>query len=263
MDKTALECLLVAGIGGTMPTLSKFGASLVADPNQVLPAVGFYIGLFIFFIIGSVMSYAFAERNLKQAFLAGIAAPAIIASTISGVTDTQPIVNANLTYPSLPSGNNSHSFMEFLFTSSHAEEVKIPNPPEISPGNTELNSTKSVEENLKKYNYSIISISAGSSGWRTKDVSYAVTLTDVSGFAQLVTLRANEKLTVTTLKPVATFKVKANGVSSKLINLSVENAGGELIIKPKIVVKKDLLWVFGLKGKPLVRGINSKFIPSK
>lgn len=82
-----INCLLMAGIGGMIPTLCKLASSFSVNPNQPLPEYGLYIGLSLFFIIGTVLAYAFQEENLKQAFILGICAPAIITSIVSGANE--------------------------------------------------------------------------------------------------------------------------------------------------------------------------------
>ena len=81
--------VLFAGIGGTLPTLSRLAATYVNNPNAPLPAYGLYLGLLIFFVIGAVLAVAMGERTLRQALIIGISAPALINSISAGVRDAQ------------------------------------------------------------------------------------------------------------------------------------------------------------------------------
>jgi xanthine/uracil/vitamin C permease (AzgA family) len=65
----------------------KLASNIVAHPEQPLPVYGFYIGLLLYAVIGAGIAIALGEQNLRGALFAGIAAPALIASAITGSQD--------------------------------------------------------------------------------------------------------------------------------------------------------------------------------
>lgn len=103
-EASILFLLAMAGLGGILPTLSRIAAFYVANPTAPLPAGGFYVGVFCFFLIGSVIGFALAESNARRAVLVGIAAPAIITNVAQGVSeggdskrqDTPPRISQHL-----------------------------------------------------------------------------------------------------------------------------------------------------------------------
>lgn len=83
----ALIHLFVGGFGGTLPTIAKWGAILTSDhPDFDTPSFGFYVGVSIYFAVGSVISFALRTANDKRsdALFRGIAAPALLASFLVG-----------------------------------------------------------------------------------------------------------------------------------------------------------------------------------
>lgn len=80
------ECLVLAGIGGTMPTVCKLAATYVTNPRTPLPELNLLFGLGLFFLIGAVLAYAFTEDDLRKAFVLGIAAPGIITNIFAGAS---------------------------------------------------------------------------------------------------------------------------------------------------------------------------------
>lgn len=83
--------LIMAGLGGMLPTMSRMAAFYVVNPAASLPEPGFYVGLVCFFAIGAVIGFALAEHNVRRAVLVGIAAPGIITNVASGVSETNNI----------------------------------------------------------------------------------------------------------------------------------------------------------------------------
>lgn len=57
------SCVLIAGVCGIVPTISRLAGTYVADPATPMPAFGLYFGLLLFFVIGSVLAYAFSETE--------------------------------------------------------------------------------------------------------------------------------------------------------------------------------------------------------
>ncbi|HEY4367483.1 MAG TPA: hypothetical protein VGN07_09660 [Steroidobacteraceae bacterium] len=117
-----LKILIAAGIGGTLPTLCRLAATYSVSENAPPPAIGLYIALGLFFVIGMAVAFGFDESNLKKAFILGIAGPAIVTSTFTAVSEAktaEPQVPAS-TSPPVTSGSGSAS-MARLFGISDAQ----------------------------------------------------------------------------------------------------------------------------------------------
>lgn len=82
-----LEAVCYGALGGMCPTLAKLAGSFSANPDQDMPALGVYIGVGLFAILGAIVALGFGTREVKAAIVAGIAAPAIVTNVISGVAD--------------------------------------------------------------------------------------------------------------------------------------------------------------------------------
>lgn len=85
MLSRSIQLAIIAGFGGTLPTLSKLASTYVAAPLTPMPELGMYLGLLLFFIIGVILCLGFGISENREALLVGIAAPAIITNVISGV----------------------------------------------------------------------------------------------------------------------------------------------------------------------------------
>lgn len=85
-----LEALGFGALGGMCPTLAKLAGSYTANPVQDMPALGVYIGIGLFAILGGIVALGFGTQELRAAIVAGIAAPAIVTNVISGVSDKNP-----------------------------------------------------------------------------------------------------------------------------------------------------------------------------
>lgn len=81
------NCVIFAGLGGTMPTLCKLASTYATNPDTDPPRLGLYIGLLLFFAIGSILASAFSESDLKKAFIIGVSAPGIITNISAGVSE--------------------------------------------------------------------------------------------------------------------------------------------------------------------------------
>jgi hypothetical protein len=90
------KILIAAGVGGTLPTICRLAATYSVNQNQAPPALGFYIGLALFCIIGMAVAFGFEESQLKKAFALGIAGPAIVTSVFSGASQPQLALSAGM-----------------------------------------------------------------------------------------------------------------------------------------------------------------------
>ncbi|TPN82011.1 hypothetical protein FJ987_17150 [Mesorhizobium sp. CU2] len=74
--------------GGALPTIAKLASTYVAVPTTPLPALGLLLGVMLWAIVGGGVALTNTSYETRQAIFAGVAAPAILASLISGATST-------------------------------------------------------------------------------------------------------------------------------------------------------------------------------
>ncbi len=95
----AITCLILAGFGGIMPVLAKLATGYLIDLSQPPPNPSILFGLLVLFILGGVTGFVLSGAadlsqhcpacNLERnAFLLGIAAPALVTSVLGGVHET-------------------------------------------------------------------------------------------------------------------------------------------------------------------------------
>ncbi len=84
-----LILVFVALIGGAAPFLVRIAAQLATagldGKEAAIPALGVWMGLGIFAVLGLATSVATADRNARQYFIAAMMAPALIANVSIGV----------------------------------------------------------------------------------------------------------------------------------------------------------------------------------
>ncbi len=73
-------------LGGILPTSAKLATTLVSVPGTPVPEIGFLVGLGIWAIIGGAVALTNTSKEVRQAIFAGIAAPAVLASVVTGAT---------------------------------------------------------------------------------------------------------------------------------------------------------------------------------
>jgi hypothetical protein len=76
-------------VGGILPTLGKIAGAIGVhfEPPELSSFWGVVVALAIYAFIGSVMARAMGETEMKQALIAGIAAPAILTNVFNGATE--------------------------------------------------------------------------------------------------------------------------------------------------------------------------------
>jgi len=241
-----------------LPTLSKLAAALVAAPSAPIPARGFYLGLAIFFLIGATTAYALAERVVKEAFFAGIAAPAIIASIISGATGAQ-LQGPPQKPPAAGTASKGAWAFQLGFSSAFAEEAKQDTKSNEPSSGQGTEPTPATEEEAK-FKYSIVSLPSGATDWRTKDDGIRLVLKESGGKLLHYKLPVGySQLQVTTDKPITEIKMEASGTSSKVLPLR-SNEGGKILIHPYVETEKDFWWALGGKGSPIVKNLSAQFV---
>jgi hypothetical protein len=81
LQKKSEACLHGALSGGMLPTLGKVAGTFGANFDAPMPnLVGVSIALGLYAILGSIMARVIGNSDLKQAVVAGIAAPAMVVS---------------------------------------------------------------------------------------------------------------------------------------------------------------------------------------
>lgn len=100
----SLRCIVLAGLGGLMPTICKLAATYVTNPEAALPQWNLFFGLGLFFFIGAILAYAFTETDLRRAFILGIAAPAIITNIMAGANLPGKSVSNGASLPAMHGG---------------------------------------------------------------------------------------------------------------------------------------------------------------
>lgn len=264
MEKPIWECALVAGVGGMMPTLSRFGASLIGDPNQAMPANGFYVGVGIYFLIGSVLAYAFAERNLKQAFLVGIAAPAIIANIVAGVEGDHKRNVSATTIEAIEM--KASKLQDFLIPVAKADNVLTKDSPKgtglgtNAHGQGKYLEKKELEGN---YSYTIIPSVTGKGDWREGTLTFAVTTHDINGNMKTYVVPSYTNIEINVKEPVKMWKIDFGaGRTINIENTLLSKKGGEVVIKAEVETTKDLLWALGARGKAEITGWGVTTVPN-
>ncbi|WP_296746674.1 hypothetical protein [Mesorhizobium sp.] len=84
---TKSVAFLWGAFGGALPTIAKLASTYVAVPTTPLPAIGLLLGVVLWAVVGGGVALTNTNYETRQAIFAGIAAPAIIASLISGATN--------------------------------------------------------------------------------------------------------------------------------------------------------------------------------
>ncbi|MFA0307052.1 hypothetical protein CWO04_09560 [Vibrio splendidus] len=234
-DKT--KSFLAGGVGGILPTAVTLATMLTKDPtSRVIDDItfGFYAGLLLFFIIGGAVSICTVAdvQKLKDAVIAGIAAPALITSVGAGIEK----------HPS------KASLFDFeLITTAYASE------------NYETPRVETL------YEYNIKSIPNGSNDWRQNSLNYDVILENSFGEQQkLVISGSNDELVKfksnTPLQKV--WVADTDGVTLSEFEVNTKSSG-ELLLQPYVEAKKDFFWVLGAKGKAEVVGVDAQFVPQE
>lgn len=78
------SAVLIAGIGGCLPSLCSLAAASSKQESVNIISAGHLVAMTLYFLIGSILCFGVGEKRRREAFLLGIAAPAIIASFLSG-----------------------------------------------------------------------------------------------------------------------------------------------------------------------------------
>jgi hypothetical protein len=86
---TALHAALISGLGGILPTLSSIAGAVAANPADVdFITLGHVAAMALYYLLAFILCLGLQERRLRESFIMGIAAPAIVINLISGASST-------------------------------------------------------------------------------------------------------------------------------------------------------------------------------
>jgi hypothetical protein len=236
----ARSILLWGAVGGSLPTLGKIAGTYGANFDAPLPNIlGVVIAVTLYSLIGSVVSRAVGNPDVKQALFAGIAAPAIVVSVITGASDGRThTANAN------PAAKRDGYFI----SSAYAQT-----PPARQSGATrqiliETQSTAPVTGNIDVY--ATVPAATGNG-----TVNKQVGTVSVNQSYQRQPVEVPENATSLTFS--------SGPASASLPNTSDDNDRVQLKLTPQPSGGKDLFWALGGKRQFDIGGIDAKFDPFK
>src|SRR5437588_3128401 len=238
-----LPIALFGAFGGIAPTLIKLATALVTHPEQPMPLYAFYIGLALYAVIGGVMAAALEEDNLRGALFAGIAAPALISSAITG---SQPASAPSAAIAMMPS---------LLVNSANAAE---PARTVITPQSASSNAVRSGQKTLI--------IQGGAT-----DVPLTVNVC-VFGNSQPANAAANSKCVQRQTMIAAPNAPQALGVPSDTRTVSIGgrdvrlNAGTQptgLTVNSQPTLWQDFVWALGGARQAEITGIRTSPVPAR
>jgi hypothetical protein len=237
------DCVILAGVGGIIPTLSRMASTYVSDPGTPLPEVGMFFGLLLFFVIGAVLAYAFSETNIRQAFILGVCAPGIITNIVAGVNEAES------------SGQVAYLDTLPLVSAAYAQ-TRHPTPftPVVRAAPAAALTASPVERKII-----VNSDLSGASAWDKKNIMISVTAIardgkrrNIAGFPAY-----QQNIEVVVPRDTSMIEIRAAGIASQveLPDRPFEQA----VVSSTIHVegKRDFLWALGAKRKPKVVSIDS------
>ena len=130
MGVIMLKILIAAGIGGTLPTVSRLAAAYAAGGNPPF-SVQVCVALGLFFVIGVAVALGLGESEARKAFVLGIAAPAIVTSTVNSATQAKPPTAPGATPPAAQRQDSSVGSLAALFGIDEAK-AQATNSPQVS-----------------------------------------------------------------------------------------------------------------------------------
>ncbi|CCN69284.1 hypothetical protein [Vibrio nigripulchritudo] len=234
---------LAGGVGGVLPKLVMLATVLTQTTNAKLTepiSWSFFVGLLMLFGIGGIVAVSTVEnsRKVRDFIIAGIAAPALIASIVGGVEKTTEKKGAGDTAP-------KSTTMSFFISGAYAAaEPKLVDPTD-------------------SYNYTLQSIPYGSTDWRQNTLGYDVVVTDSQGNSKTLNINgwSEGPIKLTTKTPLQDVQINDND-GNAITKFNVDAvASGEIVVRPQIASEKDFLWALGAKGKAKVVGGQTEFVP--
>lgn len=231
----SMKSFLVGGIGGILPKSLTLAILLTNSPTAQVGdkiVLSFYVGIALFFVIGGVIAVFAVERNRKLVdyLFAGIAAPSLIVSIGSGMSES-----------------NKQAFANIFIATATASQPATPAPLKAR----------------QAYHYVITSVPKGNHDWRKSTLSYDIIVTDALGNQKTVDISwPNPNTSIDTPAPIT--RVEMQDEHGDAINtLQVETqTSGELIVHPAVESQLDFMWILGAKGKAKVVNCDMTFVPT-
>lgn len=87
LETSQTVAALMAGLGGSLPTLCKIAAASSSTGIVAVFTAGHISAIGLYFVISLILCLGLAEKRRREAFILGIAAPAIISSFLSGISE--------------------------------------------------------------------------------------------------------------------------------------------------------------------------------
>jgi len=237
------DCLILAGVGGAIPTISRLASTYVSDPTTPLPEPGLYFGLLLFFIIGSVLAYAFSERNMRQAFILGVCAPGIITNIVAGVND------ANL--------SSQTAFLDItpsFISSAYAQDSDVT---PVGAGVDTRITTSGVTKIPK--NIIVNSNVYGAGAWDMKNIPIFVTAIEKDGSKKNIAgfPAYQGSIEVEVPENTVAVQIRAAGYTNQITLPDVNFTQATINSQVRVEGKHDFLWALGAKRSPKVVSVNS------
>jgi len=214
-----LNPILIGGaLGGILPTLAKLASTYVTVPTTPLPEYGLLFGVLLFAVIGAVIAFATGQSEIRQAMIAGIAAPGIITNLVAGAT-------APTAAPSSPPA--VHSMLNILGTA-------MAQPVPASPGTPPAGGIHTIVIDPK--------VTGGLP--LNAQIPLSAEIPGVNNTTQTVRIG-----TINSLSGTTTYSIPATAKNLKIGGKSVPLSGNQTTIQLDVTTKSsagsDFLWALG------------------
>ena len=235
------DCIILAGVGGIIPTVSRLASTYVTDPSTPMPEPGLYFGLLLFFMIGAVLAFAFSETNIRQAFILGVCAPGIITNIVAGFNDANSSKKTTLNVaPFISSAyaqDNMPASHDLLQTNSTSESVSTDIPKKIV-----------INTNL-----------SGAGAWDIRNINIAITAIRKDGTKENIAIfpAYQKSLEFKVPDSTTTVQIRAGEFVSQISLPDVEFTNATINSHVRVEGKHDFLWALGANRMPKIVSVNS------
>jgi CheY-like chemotaxis protein len=254
------QTALLAGFGGTLPSLSRIATSFAAQPDQPWPHLGILVALGIFFLLGSVLNLAFnKDEDLSRALIIGISAPGIITNIIAGAANAPSGQKLNeLTPPPALTSKPSSGASGMLFgTSAFAQ----PNPSSVNQSDAQSLDRLNFKEVIILFNF------VGPYAYQGyTDLRLQITLSDKDGNNLLSSEIFPRQPPIILRVPQSATSLSISSPSSASGAVNFPPDAKSIAVRADIFVNTsgfgDFGWALGTRREGEVNGINLVAISS-